>query len=99
MELNEMEKRLLLLNFASSRLWSVSNRSSYAVSSIFVSLFLPKLCHLLSELLISCGYLAAFVIGKNALSLCGGFYRTDGVGYLGIKHLDFLTKSVCFSLS
>ena len=32
----------------------------------------------LSELLISCGYLAAFVVGKNALSLCGGFYRTDG---------------------
>ena len=36
-------------------------------------------------------YLAAFVVGKNALSLCGGFYCTDGMGYLGFKHLDFLT--------
>lgn len=39
-----------------------------------------------------CAVLAeAFVVGKNALSLCGGFYRTDGVGYLGIEYLDFLS--------
>ncbi len=47
--------------------------------------------HLLSELLISCGNLTAFVISKNALAFCGSFHRTDRMRYLRIKHLDFLT--------
>ena len=39
-----------------------------------------------------CAVLAeAFVVGKNALSLYGGFYRTDGMGYLGIKYLNPLS--------
>ena len=49
------------------------------------------LIKVITEIRISCGYLAAFVVGKNALSLCGGFYRTDGMGYLGIEYLDFLS--------
>ena len=53
------------------------------------------LIKVITEIRISCGYLAAIVIGKNAISLCDGFYRTDEMGYLGIKHLDFL--SVCTS--
>ena len=61
---------------------------SYEVSSIPVLLFLANLCHLLCELFIGCGYLAAFVVGKNAFSLCGGFHGTDEMGYLGIKHLN-----------
>ena len=48
---------------------------------------------LISKLIISCGYLAAFVIGKNAFPLCGGFHGTDGMGYLGIEYLDFLPVS------
>ncbi len=85
---NRMGISLILLKFASARLSSVSKRSSYAVSSILLSLFLANLCHLLSELLVSGGYFAAFVIGKNAFSLCGGFYCTDGMGNLGIKHFN-----------
>lgn len=43
----EMGISLILLSFASSRLSSVWNRSSYAVSSIFGALFLANVCHLL----------------------------------------------------
>lgn len=91
--ISEMRMSLILLNAASARLSSVSKRSSYAVSSILLPLLLANLCHLLCELVISCGYLSTFVIGKNALTLCGCFHRTDGMGYLGIKDFDFL--SVC----
>ena len=59
--------------------------------SILVSLLLANLCHLLSELLVGCGNLAAFVVGKNTFALCGSFHRTDRMRYLGIKYLDFLT--------
>ena len=78
-------------SFASSRLSSVWKRSSYAVSSIFVSLLLANLCHLLSKLLIGCGNLAAFVVGKDTFAFCGSFHCTDRMRYLGIKYLDFLT--------
>ena len=37
---------------------------------------------------ISCSYLAAFVIGKNALALCGSFHRTDRMRDFRIKHLN-----------
>ena len=64
---------------------------AYAVSSILLPLLLAKLCHLLCELFIGCGNLAAFVIGKYALALCGSFHRTDGMGYLAVKDFDFLS--------
>ena len=31
---------------------------------------------------------AEFVVGKNALALCGGFHGTDGVGYLCVEYFN-----------
>ena len=85
--LREMAGSVSAIQYDKDRVQTSRN----AVSSILVSLLLANLCHLLSELLIGCGNLAAFVVGKNTFALCGSFHRTDRMWYLGIKYLDFLT--------
>src|SRR5699024_6932205 len=74
--------------WASARPSSVENRSSTDASSTFFAL-LFKFQHLLRQIFVPLGHLAAGVVSINALALGASLLGPDRVGYLGSEHLDF----------
>src|SRR5699024_9977845 len=73
--------------WASARLSSVENKSSTEASSTFFAL-LFKFQHLLRQIAVALGHLAAGIVGKDAFALGAGLLGPDRVGNFGAEHLD-----------
>src|SRR5699024_8482389 len=79
---------MTLSRWAAARRSSVENKSSTDASSTFFAL-LFKFHHLLRQIFVALGHLAAGVMGKDAFPLGAGLLCPDRVGNLCSEYFNF----------